>query len=54
MRDSCARESLHPVLQHEGTRPGIGLTLIEEILDQHRFEFALEGQPRTNQITIQL
>ena len=24
---------------------GIGLTLIEEILDQHRFEFVLEGQP---------
>jgi two-component system nitrogen regulation sensor histidine kinase NtrY len=24
---------------------GIGLTLIEEILDQHRFEFSLEGEP---------
>ena len=24
---------------------GIGLTLIEEILDHHRFEFALEGRP---------
>jgi len=24
---------------------GIGLTLIDEILDQHRFEFVLEGQP---------
>ncbi len=34
---------------------GIGLTLIEEILDQHRFEFALEGQPGgPTRFTIQL
>jgi len=34
---------------------GIGLTLIEEILDQHRFEFVLEGQPGgPTRFTIQL
>jgi signal transduction histidine kinase len=34
---------------------GIGLTLIEEILDQHRFEFALEGPPGgPTRFTIQL
>jgi hypothetical protein len=31
------------------------LTLIEEILDQHRFEFVLEGQPGgPTRFTIQL
>ena len=34
---------------------GIGLTLIEEILDHHRFEFALEGPPGgPTRFTIQL
>jgi len=32
---------------------GIGLTMVQEILDQHRFEFSLEGQPgQSTQFTI--
>jgi len=42
---NAMHNSLTPFFSTKETGQGIGLTLVQEILTQHRFEFSLEGEP---------